>query len=549
MKLKTLPSIFVLTAMLVGNAVFAQLTIDNAQFFIQPGATVTVQGDVTSNANIQGTGILQMKGSAVQNLNMNGFSIPNLEIDNTNNVALTGAARISGNLILTNGKLQLGANDLTLASTSQVTGTPGTNKFVETNGTGQLRKEITAAGNYILPVGTGSRFEPVQYQITGTPVLASAFVAARSVQGHHPNKHPRSTDYLNEYWSLANGGITGGTIAAVATYGTEGTDVTGLETSLRSLYWNGTNWVAGTALNNAVNTVTIPVITGVPQDLYGMNQFILLNTKVFLQGPYNNVTGRMNDRLRNSGAYVPGALPASNVIPTTDPYRSAPYNFTQTSNTVPESVISADFPNPFIDQLNPDDNIVDWVYVELRSSISPGNTILQTRSVLLQRDGDLVDIDGVSPVYFKDVAGANYTITIRHRNHLAISTNPANFTQPLALAVNAVKLDFTSLVASNVLGTAGTNYLHAGTANFLYAGNANFNGSVRWSPPFSDKDYILNPVLSGSATSVLTNTYSAGDMDLNRSVRWGPPFSDKDFIFAVPLTGLATNVKTQILPN
>ena len=549
MKLKTLPSILVLTGTLAGNAVFAQLTIDNAQFFIQPGATVTVQGDVTSNANIQGTGILQMKGTALQNLNMNGFSVPNLEIDNPNNVALTGAARISGNLTLTNGKLQLGANDLTLASTSQVAGTPGTNKFVETNGTGQLRKEITTVGNFNLPVGTGSRYEPIQYQVTGTPVLASAFVAARSVSGAHPNKHPRSTDYLNEYWTLANGGITGGTITAIATYSTEATDVTGLETSLRSLYWNGTNWVAGTALNNTVNTITIPVIVGVPQDLYGMNQFILLNTKVFLQGPYNSVTGRMNDRLRNFGAYVPGVLPASNVIPATDPYRSAPYNFVHTSNPVPESVISAAFPNPFIDQANPDNNIVDWVFAELRSSVSPGNTILQTRSVLLQRDGDLVDIDGVSPVYFKDVAGANYTITIRHRNHLAISTNPATFTQPLALVANAVKLDFTSTAAGNILGTPGTNYLIANALNFLYAGNSNFNGSVRWSPPSSDKDYLLNPVLRGVATTVLTNTYSAGDMDLNRGVRWSPPNSDKDFILSAPLSSVATNVKSQILPN
>jgi hypothetical protein len=52
----------------------AQLFIDNAQFFIQPGASVTVQGDVTSNTDIQGTGKLVLKGSANQNVNMGGFS-------------------------------------------------------------------------------------------------------------------------------------------------------------------------------------------------------------------------------------------------------------------------------------------------------------------------------------------------------------------------------------------------------------------------------------------------------------------------------------------
>ncbi|MBK7678751.1 MAG: hypothetical protein IPJ29_04985 [Chitinophagaceae bacterium] len=63
----------------------SQLTINNAVFFIQSGATVTVQGDVTSNVDIQGTGLLQLKGSTLQNVDMGGFTIPNLEIDNPAN--------------------------------------------------------------------------------------------------------------------------------------------------------------------------------------------------------------------------------------------------------------------------------------------------------------------------------------------------------------------------------------------------------------------------------------------------------------------------------
>ena len=55
---------------------YAQLTIQSgATFFIQSGATVTVQGDVVSNADIQGTGLLLLKGTSVQNINMNGFTV------------------------------------------------------------------------------------------------------------------------------------------------------------------------------------------------------------------------------------------------------------------------------------------------------------------------------------------------------------------------------------------------------------------------------------------------------------------------------------------
>ena len=87
---------------------YSQLTIQSgATFFIQSGATVTAQGDVTSNADIQGAGTLLMKGTALQNLNMNGFTIPNLQIDNTNNVLLGGPATIGTSLVFTNGKIQL----------------------------------------------------------------------------------------------------------------------------------------------------------------------------------------------------------------------------------------------------------------------------------------------------------------------------------------------------------------------------------------------------------------------------------------------------------
>src|SRR5436190_10630019 len=107
MKLKKLPTALIITGITLCNVASAQLFIDNAQFTIQPGATVTVQGDVTSNADILGTGVLQMKGAALQNLNMNGFTIPKLEIDNPLNVNLTGTVKIDSSVLFTNGNIVL----------------------------------------------------------------------------------------------------------------------------------------------------------------------------------------------------------------------------------------------------------------------------------------------------------------------------------------------------------------------------------------------------------------------------------------------------------
>jgi hypothetical protein len=104
-----------ITALVTGTVELCSLST-NAQLYISSGATlqiqtgaiVTVQGDVTSSADILGPGKLQLKGSSNQNVNMNGFTIPNLEIDNAANATLTGNTRIGTDLLFTNGNVQIG---------------------------------------------------------------------------------------------------------------------------------------------------------------------------------------------------------------------------------------------------------------------------------------------------------------------------------------------------------------------------------------------------------------------------------------------------------
>ena len=529
----------------------AQLTISSgAVFSIQTSAFVTVQGDVLSNADITGAGSLILKGSTNQNVNMNGFTVPNLEIDNAANATLTGNLKISTSVQFTNGKIFAGTNTATLSAAATSTGM-GASKFFETDGTGFIQRELAAdIINLITPVGVGTDYLPVTLTNTGS-TYAGASISVQAKGVADANKHPRTETYLLANWPINKIGITGGTTNAVGTYVDPARFVSfgsGLETDLRGFYWNGTSWsVAGGSQDAALNTVGAN-ITGTNGELFGMNRFVLLDSKVFLQGAYNIGTGFMNDNLRTIAAYVPGNAPTGNLIPSSDPYRNAPYNtsFTHVNNTVTETVTAT----AFNDMPVATKNIVDWVFVELRTIITPGNTIIQTRAALLQRDGDIVDIDGVSPIYFKNIDPANYTIAVRHRNHIGMATNPAVFNQSLALVANATKLNFTNPATSgNFMGTAGSNYFNNGTVNSMYAGNVNMNTSLRWNAPSSDKDYLLNTVLGGVSSTALSNTYSLGDVNLNRGVRWNAPNSDKDYILAVPLTGSASLVKNQLFPN
>ena len=138
-------------------------------------------------------------------------------------------------------------------------------------------------------------------------------------------------------------------------------------------------------------------------------------------------------------------------------------------------------PAVFADQASTDNNIVDWVFLELRNStVSPGNTVLQTRSALVTRAGNIVDIDGVSPVTFNNTANGNYTVAVRHRNHLGMSADPSTNLYAAAEAKAAAPLvDLTTATDAQIFGTAAA-YTTGGGKNLMWGGNANSNTTVRF---------------------------------------------------------------------
>jgi hypothetical protein len=545
---KQIKTIAAASLLLVGTATKAQLTISSgAVFNIQSGAFVTVQGDVLSSADITGAGNLILKGSANQNVNMNGFVIPNLEMDNAANATLTGNTKITNSVLFTNGKILVGNNTATLASAATASGM-GVSKFFETNGTGFVRRELSAdISNLVTPVGAGADYLPVALTNTGS-AYAGASIGVQAIGTSSSNKHIRTESFLLAKWPIDKAGITGGTTNAVGTY-VDPTRVIGTEADLRGIYWNGTNWsLAGGTQDNALNTVgaTIASNTG---ELYGMNKFILLDSKVYLQGAYNAGTGFMNDLLRTNVAYVPGTAPTPgtvNLLPTSDPYStnaqySANTNFARIANTPTETVTST----AFNDQVIATDNIVDWVFLELRNTATSGNAVLQTRAALLQRDGDIVDIDGVSPVYFKNVDAASYTVAVKHRNHLAMASNPTNFNQALTLTPNT-KLNFTSNVATNLMGAPNVNYFNNGTVNMLYAGNANGNANVKYQGPANDRVTLLTDL--GSNESTILNGYYRGDLNMNRVFKYQGPTNDRVYLLSTILGSSESVIIQQALP-
>ena len=531
----------------------AQLTIDNAIFFLQPGATVTLQGNLTSNVDIQGTGLLQLKGTTLQNVDMGGNTIPNLELDNAANATLLNTnTRIGSSLFFTNGKLQTGNLNLTLSPTASVTGAISS-RFVWTNGTGQLKKELIAdIASFELPVGENTNYRPA-YLTTSGSSYSSANFGVRVIGTADPSKPLMVPSYLNTHWPITKTGITSGTITLAGQY-IDPSDVIGTEANLVGYYNNATDWSSvGETHNAATNIISARVISD-NGTLSGINKFLQVGARAFLQGAYSPGTGLMTENLRT----LPFGSSASTAnFPSTDPYRVAPYSttFIHINNPTVEAISGSGVMGA---QPLTADNIVDWVYLELRNLNAPPGNILQTRSALIQRDGDIVDMDGASPVTFNNQTNGSYLLAVRHRNHLGLGidqTSPRSLNETKSTAFTTNVIDFRTASDAQLHGTAVAYATAAhpvlSTVKLLWGGNANSNNQTRANGPTSLNDYLflLFLTLGNNPTLIIPNVYHSADMNMDRSVRANGPTSQNDYLLLLStiLGGNATIIINQQL--
>ncbi|MGH1387802.1 BspA family leucine-rich repeat surface protein [Kordia sp.] len=186
--------------------------------------------------------------------------------------------------------------------------------------------------------------------------------------------------------------------------------------------------------------------------------------KVCLQGaalnPNIGEENLMRDDLRIAG-----------IIPTTSPYADMISCETTVFNTTG------------------DDAIVDWVWVELHDA-TDNTLVVDAQSALLQRDGDIVSVDGITHLAFNTGAG-NYYIIIKHRNHLAIMSANA-----IALSTNTTTVDFTDGSIPTYGSNAQTTFGMPTGILGMWGGNANNDTIIQYSGTTPDSPEILSEVLN-----------------------------------------------------
>ncbi len=221
----------------------------------------------------------------------------------------------------------------------------------------------------------------------------------------------------------------------------------------------------------------------------------------------SNGSDLMRDDLRQQG-----------LVPLSEPYSDLSY-FYHKGNGGGETA------SPTIFDVEGDDAVVDWVFVEIRDSAN-SEEILTTASVLLKRDGRAMNFAGEDVIYFPELREGSYAVTIRHRNHLGIMTG-----QPWFLSsVNIPYLDFSDLNVGVFEKQAS--YLQYNGRRALWAGDMNGDRQIIYQGPYNDIFYLFSKVLSdpGNAdflANYISYGYDRSDMDMDGRIIYQGPDNER----------------------
>ncbi|MFZ4457252.1 MAG: DUF6383 domain-containing protein, partial [Bacteroidales bacterium] len=109
------------------------------------------------------------------------------------------AVVVNKTLFMTNGKLVLGANNLTIGSTGSISGTSESN-YIVTDGAGKLKQTVGAATATLFPIGIStSSYDPA----TVTPTTGTTFTIGVSSTLSHTLDEDATQAYINpREWSI-----------------------------------------------------------------------------------------------------------------------------------------------------------------------------------------------------------------------------------------------------------------------------------------------------------------------------------------------------------
>jgi hypothetical protein len=432
-----------------------------------------------------------------------------------------------------NNQVLLGNHDLRFIGFSSIFSYDD-NEFCVTNGTGKVVSQDLSAMGFFYAVGADENtFNLLFARQSGTADAIGVRCLPAPLQAGLSGP-ALTTDAVNAAWEITEG-VAGGSLLEVEAYWSLADELPGFvraESGVGRYEAVQGNYDLPPAQLGAANgsgpynrkreNVTPGVF--IVADEAQMNR-VQVSPKIMLQGPFNTTNNQMNDNLR-SASLIPNTAPPT--------YGAGKFAHTGWQPAGPYTAGAGVFAP------TGNDAIVDWVFVWLKDPANPAVNV-QSRVALLQRDGDVVDLDGVSPLRIPGNEG-NYILAIGHRNHLSVRA-PAGLT--LKEATTTV-YDFSSAM-SQAFGTNPMKQVQTTPTPIfaLWGGNVNTNNTVRATGPTGINDYsgLLNYL--GTSTTVISNVYANPDLNMDGTVRATGPAAINDYSRLLNILGTPTNIITE----
>lgn len=232
---------------------------------------------------------------------------------------------------------------------------------------------------------------------------------------------------------------------------------------------------------------------------------VSINLKVFLEGPFNG--NEMNTGLIS--------LPD---FPLNQPYNVSPWNYPGTENIL----------------VIPNNDIVDWILIELRETVGGASTatsdkIIHRQAAFLKTGGSVVGLDGMSLITYSGSITGNLFVVVYHRNHLPVMSSA-----PLILNAGIYSWDFTVLLTNAYLN--GHKQLSAGQYGMI-GGDCNADNTIsmgdavpEWSSEAGWQGYFQGDVnLNGQVNNPDKNEIWLPNLGRTARLPWecNSPFTDE----------------------
>jgi alpha-amylase len=214
-------------ALSAGTLAARNLTVESgASVTLAAGATFQVNGNVVVAGSLQGTGTLELNGSAEQTISAGSntaLTLSSLTISNAANVRLLSSVTVNSTLNFTAGHLFIDSQNLYLTGTATVSGADASRYVVTPDvaaSSGFVVRPVPAGGAPVsFPVGTAASYTPLTLANSGT----SATFQVRTFNGLLTNgtsgpPYARQAEFVNRTWEVTPTPANGPVVALSAQF-------------------------------------------------------------------------------------------------------------------------------------------------------------------------------------------------------------------------------------------------------------------------------------------------------------------------------------------